>query len=138
MYMTEFNLRQPTASRVLISLLMWFAIMASAFTTRIKMPYYVNMLNLTVAIPALIWYLGNTSLIVSLNTMSVVITLVVATGFLLTLTEAIKWSKLKQGYEKYGEDMKTAWLPMVMTMGNHAVFILAAYGVTGGRVLDMY
>jgi len=95
-------------------------------------------LNLTVAIPALIWYLGNTSLIVSLNTMSVVITLVVATGFLLTLTEAIKWSKLKQGYEKYGEDMKTAWLPMVMTMVALILGLGSAYLLTGGRVLDMY
>jgi hypothetical protein len=138
MYMTEFNLRQPTASRVLISLLMWFAIMASAFTTRIKMPYYVNMLNLTVAIPALIWYLGNTSLLVSLNTTSVVITLTIATGILVGLTEGVKWSQLKQGYENYGEDMKTAWLPMVATMVALLLGLLAAYGVTGGRVLDMY
>jgi len=138
MYMTEFNLRQPTASRILVSLLMWFAIMASAFTTRIKMPYYVNMLNLTVAIPALVWYLGNTSLIVSLNTISVMITLLVAAGFLVTLTEAVKWSKLKQGYEKYGESMKTAWLPMVMTMVALILGLGSAYMVTGGRVLDMY
>ena len=136
--MTEFNLRQPTVSRVLISLLMWFAIIASAFTTRIKMPYYVNMLNLTAIIPALIWYLGNTSLLVSLNTVSVIITLVVAVLFLVTLTEGIKWSKLKQGYEKYGEDMKTAWLPMVMTMIALIVGLGSAYLVTGGRVLDMY
>jgi hypothetical protein len=136
--MTEFNLRQPTVSRVLISLLMWFAIIASAFTTRIKMPYYVNMLNLTAIIPALIWYLGNTSLLVSLNTVSVIITLVVAVSFLVTLTEGIKWSKLKQGYEKYGEDMKTAWLPMVMTMIALIVGLGSAYLVTGGRVLDMY
>tara|TARA_B110000503_G_scaffold25648_1_gene40518 strand:- start:9369 stop:9722 length:354 start_codon:yes stop_codon:yes gene_type:complete len=117
---------------------MWFAIIASAFTTRIKMPYYVNMLNLTAIIPALIWYLGNTSLLVSLNTVSVIITLVVAVSFLVTLTEGIKWSKLKQGYEKYGEDMKTAWLPMVMTMIALIVGLGSAYLVTGGRVLDMY
>jgi len=136
--MTEFNLRQPPVSRVLTSLLMWLAIMASAFTTRIKMPYYVNMLNLTVVIPALVWYLGNTSLIVSLSTRSVVVTLVTAILFLVTLTEGIKWSKLKQGYEKYGEDAKTAWLPLVMTMTALIIGLLAAYGLTGGRVLDMY
>jgi hypothetical protein len=136
--MTEFNLRQPAASRILTSLLLWFAVMASAFTTRIKMPYYVNMLNLTVVIPVLIWYLGNTSLIVSLTTGSVIITVVVASLFLVTLTEGIKWSKLKQGYEKYGEDMKTAWLPMVMTMIALILGLGSAYVLSGGRVLDMY
>jgi hypothetical protein len=117
---------------------MWLAIMASAFTTRIKMPYYVNMLNLAVAIPALIWYLGNTSLLVSLNTTSVVITLTIAAGILVGLTEGAKWSQLKQGYENYGEDVKTAWLPMVATMVALLLGLLTAYGVTGGRVLDMY
>ena len=38
----------------------------------------------------------------------------------------------------YGEDMKTAWLPMVATMVALLLGLLAAYGVTGGRVLDMY
>jgi hypothetical protein len=138
MYMTEFNLRQPTMFRVLTSLLMWFAIMVSAFTTRFKMPYQVNMLNLTVVIPALLWYLGNKSLLVSLNLTSVIITLVTATSILVGLTEGAKWSQLKQGYENYGEDVKTAWLPMVATMVALLLGLLTAYGVTGGRVLDMY
>ena len=136
--MTEFNLRQPTMFRVLTSLLMWFAIMVSAFTTRFKMPYQVNMLNLTVVIPALLWYLGNKSLLVSLNLTSVIITLVTATSILVGLTEGAKWSQLKQGYENYGEDVKTAWLPMVATMVALLLGLLTAYGVTGGRVLDMY
>ena len=138
MYMTEFNLRQPTMFRVLTSLLMWFAIMVSAFTTRFKMPYQVNMLNLTVVIPALLWYLGNKSLLVSLNLTSVIITLVTATSILVGLTEGAKWSQLKQGYENYGEDVKTAWLPMVATMVALLLGLLTAYGVTGGRVFDMY
>jgi hypothetical protein len=117
---------------------MWFAIMVSAFTTRFKMPYQVNMLNLTVVIPALLWYLGNKSLLVSLNLTSVIITLVTATSILVGLTEGAKWSQLKQGYENYGEDVKTAWLPMVATMVALLLGLLTAYGVTGGRVLDMY
>ena len=137
--MTEFNLKQPGMSRIAGGLFMWFIIIAGTFITRLPMHYSVNLTILTVIIPLMIWYLGNTSLLISMTGVSVVMTLVIAILSLVTVTEGIKWQKLKQGYEKLGRaGAEEAWLPTVATMLALIFGLIVTHLLTSGRVLDMY
>jgi len=143
---TQFNLRQPRPSRVFSSLMMWFLVMVGAFLTRLQSPYWVNLTNITLFIPFIVWYLGNTSLIVSLNPVSVILSLSIAVLFLITLTEGFKTTpgisvfskQLREGYKNYGKDIKSAWLPTLMTMIALTIGLMTTYMITGGNILDMY
>lgn len=142
----EFNIRQPTVDRVLLSLLMWFLLMVGAFLTRLPSPYWINMTTMTLIFPFIIWYLGNTSLIISMQPTAVTVALLFSMLFLILITEgmsnvpAIKvFSKqLRDSYRNYGKDVKTAWLPLLMTMIALLIGVVASYVILGGSILDLY
>ena len=142
----EFNIRQPTVDRVLLSLLMWFLLMVGAFLTRLPSPYWINMTTMTLIFPFIIWYLGNTSLIISMQPTAVTVALLFSMLFLILIPEgmsnvpAIKvFSKqLRDSYRNYGKDVKTAWLPLLMTMIALLIGVVASYVILGGSILDLY
>lgn len=144
--MPEYNIRQPNMDRVLLSLLMWFLLMTGAFLTRLQSPYWVNMTIMTVIFPVIIWYLGNTSLIISMQPTAVMVAVLMAVLFLIVITEGFKdvrgvkvFSKqLRDSYENYGKDIKTAWLPLVMTMVSLLIGVSFSYIMLRGAVLDLY
>ena len=144
--MPEYNIRQPNMDRVLLSLLMWFLLMTGAFLTRLQSPYWVNMTIMTVIFPVIIWYLGNTSLIISMQPTAVMVAVLMAVLFLIVITEGFKdvrgvkvFSKqLRDSYENYGKDIKTAWLPLVMTMVSLLIGVSFSYIMLRGTVLDLY
>jgi|TARA_B100002019_G_C21270437_1_gene601896 hypothetical protein len=144
--MPEYNIRQPNMDRVLLSLLMWFLLMTGAFLTRLQSPYWVNMTIMTVIFPVIIWYLGNTSLIISMQPTAVMVAVLMAVLFLIVITEGFKdvrgvkvFSKqLRESYENYGKDIKTAWLPLVMTMVSLLIGVSFSYIMLRGAVLDLY
>jgi|TARA_Y100000356_G_C11251198_1_gene287175 hypothetical protein len=144
--MPEFNIRQPAIDRVLLSLLMWFLLMIGAFLTRLPAPYWINMTTMTMIFPFIIWYLGNTSLIISMQPTAVIVALMFSMLLLVTLTEGFKnvpnikvFSKqLRDSYKNYGKDIKTAWLPFLMTMLALLFGVIASYVLLGGSILDLY
>jgi len=142
----EFNIRQPSIDRIFLSLLMWFLLMIGAFLTRLPAPYWINMTTMTLIFPFIIWYLGNTSLIISMQPTAVAVALMISILFLILLTEGFSkvptikvFSKqLRDGYKNYGKDIQTAWLPLFMTMVALVVGVLCSYVILGGTVLDLY
>ncbi|MBT6183832.1 MAG: hypothetical protein HOI07_03655 [Betaproteobacteria bacterium] len=114
---------QPKLADLGIALVPWFIIMFSTSVIRLETNYWVNMTMLSVVYPALVHYLGQSNLLLGMTRGSLLVTLTVSILSLITVTEGIKWQKLKQSFKQYGKD------PKLTAMATGAIMISTMFGL---------
>jgi len=120
-----------------IAMTPWFIIMFSMSIIRMEFDYWINMSLLSVVYPALIHYLGQSNLLLGLTRGSLLVTLSVSVLTLITLTEGIKWPKLKQSFKQYGKDPKLTAIATSAVMVTTMLGLIVAQYTIGESMFQM-
>jgi hypothetical protein len=131
------SLYQPKLQDLVIAVVPWFIMMFTSSIIRLEKMYWVNMTILAAIYPALIYYLGQRNLLLGMTSGSMFVTLAVSMLALITLTEGVKWQKLKKGFKEFGKDSKQSAMVTSVMMVTTLLGLLVAYYTNPIGIIQM-